>query len=57
MRINIGDNNKINKSIIGSNNQRKKEENKLFKIFIEVLIGLLVGLIVAFFVYRFGWNK
>lgn len=44
MKINIGDNNNINESIIGNNNQ-KKEKDKLKRRFIEVLVEIVVGLI------------
>lgn len=55
MKINIGNNNKIKKSIIGNdnNNNSKKDDNKLFKIIIEIAIGLVI----AFIVYKLGWNK
>ncbi|MBP3595846.1 MAG: hypothetical protein J6J60_00370 [Clostridia bacterium] len=57
MGINIGDNNKINKSVIGNNNDKEQKENKLLKIVLELLIGIAVGLIVGFCIYKFGWNK
>lgn len=55
MKINIGNNNKIKKSIIGNdnNNNSKKDDNKLIKIIIEIAIGLAI----AFIVYKLGWNK
>ena len=56
MKINIEDNNNINDSIIGNNNQ-KKEKDESKKRFIEVLVEIVIGLIVAFLVYKFGWNK
>lgn len=57
MGINIGDNNKINKSVIGNNNDKEQKESKLLKIVLELLIGTTVGLIVGFCIYKFGWNK
>ena len=57
MEINMGDNNKINKSIIGNNNKKEKEDNKILKIALEIIIGIIAGLIVGFCIYKFGWNK
>ena len=58
MEIKIGDNNKINKSIIGNNNHEKEEkEINLSKTILELLIGIATGLVVGFCIYRFGWNK
>ena len=42
MGINIGNNNKIKKTIIGNKNSQKKEAS---------------GLIVGYLIYKFGWNK
>ena len=57
MEINMGDNNKINKSIKDNNNKKEKEDNKILKIALEIIIGIIAGLIVGFCIYKFGWNK
>ena len=55
MKINIENNNKINKSIIGSNNNNKDKEKN--NIIIKIIIEIAIGLLIAFLVYKFGWNK
>lgn len=57
MGINIGNNNKIKKTIIGNKNSQKKEASNFIKITIELLIAVISGLIVGYFIYKFGWNK
>ena len=57
MRINIGNNNKITKSVIGKDNNKEQKDNKIFKRIMELLIEISVGLIVAFCIYKLGWNK
>lgn len=60
MGINIGNNNKIEESIIGNNNTTNNKEqgkNALIKLIIELSIAIVGGLIVAYVVYKFGWNK
>lgn len=55
MKINIGNDNKIKNSNIGTNNKMKKDENKGEKIFIEILIGIfvtVVGGIILFFITK-----
>lgn len=60
MRIDIGNNNEIKNSIIGSKNNKEipKEDSKsnLFKIIIEIIIGIIVGVVVGFIIYKFKWN-
>ena len=56
MKINIGDNNKINSSIVGSNNNSEKEKNFLNSV-LKIIAEIIVGLIVGFCIYKFGWNK
>ena len=56
MGINIGNNNKIKNSTIGSNNIQNQEENKKFKIFLEILLSVASGLIVGYLIYKFGWS-
>lgn len=52
--INIGNNNKINKSTIGNNNL-KKRNNKSF-ILTNIIIPITVGLIIAGIVFLLKWN-
>ena len=54
MKVNIGKNNKINKSIIGSNNSidTQKKENT----FVTILITIVTGIVIAGIVYYLGWN-
>lgn len=57
MKINIGNSNKINNSIIGNNNNKElPNESSKSKIVIDIIIGIVVGLIVGFVVYKLGWN-
>ena len=63
--IKIGNNNKFNKSIIGSNNNIKtnigcnkkvrEDKDKQF-ILKNILIPIAVGLIIAYIVYLLKWN-
>ena len=55
MRINIGNDNKIKKSIIGNNNNNKDKEKS--NIIIKIIIEIAIGLLIAFLVYKLGWNK
>lgn len=57
MKINIGNNNEIKKSVIGNNNKINEEKKSFFKIIIEILISIVAGLIVGYCIYKFGWNK
>lgn len=56
MAINIGNNNKIKEAIIGSGNIINKEEHKITKVIVELLITIIGGLIVAFCIFIFHWN-
>lgn len=60
MKINIGNSNKINNSIIGNNNNKElpneSSKSNIYKIVIDIIIGIVVGLIVGFVVYKLGWN-
>lgn len=56
MKINIGNNNKIKNSTIGTNNIKNKEDNKNLKMFWEVLVAVVSGLIVGYIIYKLGWN-
>ena len=53
--IKIGNNNKINKSIIENNNGIKKEKDKSF-ILTNIIIPIIVGLIIAGIVFLLKWN-
>lgn len=57
MRINIGNNNEIKKSVIGNNNKIHEERKSFFKKIIEIIISIIVGLVVGYCIYKFGWNK
>lgn len=57
MGINIGDNNKIKKSVIGNNNKIGQEKSSINKTLISLLITIIGGLIVGYCIYKFGWNK
>lgn len=49
----IGNNNKIQKSVIGNNNKlNTKEENKVVLIIIEIIVGIII----AGVVFLLGWN-
>lgn len=54
--INIGNNNKINKSIIGNNNKTElpSKDNKF--ILKNIIIPIIVGLIIAGIVFLLKWN-
>lgn len=54
MKVNIGNNNKINKNVIGSNNSIKTEKKE--NIFVTILITTLTGIVIAGIVYYLGWN-
>lgn len=53
--IKIGNNNKINKSVIGNNNKVKKSDDKNF-ILTNIIIPIMVGLIIAGIVFLLKWN-
>lgn len=53
--INIGNNNKINKSIIGNNNKIETPKDNKF-ILKNIIIPIIVGLIVAGIVFLLKWN-
>lgn len=53
--IRIGNNNKINKSIVGNNNEFKEENGKNF-ILTNIVIPIIVGLIIAGIVFLLNWN-
>ncbi|CCZ57769.1 unknown [Clostridium sp. CAG:762] len=53
--IKIGNNNKINKSIIGSDNKIEKEKDKKY-ILTNIIIPIIVGLIIAGIVFLLKWN-
>lgn len=55
MGIKIGNNNKINNSIIENNNQ-EKEEKTFCKMLIEIVVAIISGLIVGYIIYKFDWN-
>ena len=57
MGINIGDNNKIKKSVIGDNNKIGQEKSSINKTLISLLLTIIGGLIVGYCIYKFGWNK
>ena len=57
MGINIGDNNKIKKSVIGDNNKIGQEKGSINKTLISLLLTIIGGLIVGYCIYKFGWNK
>ena len=57
MKINIGNNNNINKSTIGNNNKFEKEKSNFKKIILNLLITVFGGLIIGYLVYMFGWNS
>lgn len=53
MKIEIGDKNKIENSVIGNDNKiLEKKENKIVKIIIEIIIGIII----AGIVFWLGWN-
>lgn len=53
--INIGNNNKINKSIIGNNNKTENPKDSKF-ILKNIIIPIIVGLIIAGIVFLLKWN-
>ena len=53
--INIGNNNKINKSIIGNNNKTEISKDNKF-ILKNIIIPIIVGLIIAGIVFLLKWN-
>ena len=53
--INIGNNNKINKSIIGNNNKTESTNDNKF-ILKNIIIQIIVGLIIAGIVFLLKWN-
>lgn len=53
--IKIGNNNKINKSIVGNNNQITDEKDNKF-ILKNIIIPIIVGLIIAGIVFFLKWN-
>lgn len=63
MKIDIGNNNNINNSTIGCNNDNNvtnddnKKDHKALKILIEIFIGIVVALISGYIIYKLGWNK
>ena len=57
MKINIGDNNKIEKSNIGQNNSKNDCGNDNFrKIVMEIVVGVLIAAISGYILFMFGWN-
>ncbi len=53
MKLNIGNNNTIKKSIIGNkNNIPNKKENKFLTIIIEIVIGVII----AGIAFLLGWS-
>lgn len=48
----IGNNNKINNSVIGDNNKVESKQSYL----VEIIVAVLAGLIVAGLTYYFGWK-
>ncbi len=53
--INTGNNNKINKSIIGNNNKTESTNDNKF-ILKNIIIPIIVGLIIAGIVFLLKWN-
>ncbi len=53
--IKIGNNNKINKSVIGNNNGITNEKENKF-ILKNIIIPIIVGLIIAGIVFFLKWN-
>ncbi len=53
--IKIGNNNKINKSVIGNNNETTSPEEEKF-VLKNIIIPIMVGLITAGIVFLLKWN-
>ena len=53
--INIGNNNKINKSIIGNNNKTESPKDSKF-VLKNIIIQIIVGLIIAGIVFLLKLN-
>lgn len=53
--INIGNNNKINKSIIGNNNKIEAPKDNKF-VLKNIIVPIIVGLIIAGIVFLLKWN-
>lgn len=53
--INIGNNNKINKSIIGNNNKIESPKDNKF-VLKNIIVPIIVGLVIAGIVFLLKWN-
>ena len=57
MKINIGDNNKIENSNIGQNNIcNNSEKNSVWNVVIEFIVGIIVALFSGYVLFRLNWN-
>lgn len=57
MKINIGDNNKIENSNIGQNSIcSDSEKNSIWKLVIEIIVGIIVAVISGYIIFRLDWN-
>lgn len=57
MKINIGNNNKIENSNIGKNNSNSNpEEHNFYKIIIEIFVGITVSVIGGYILFKLNLN-
>lgn len=58
MKIEIGDNNEIKNSNIGENNSinTNSENDKLWKMIIEIIIGIIATVVGGYILFKFKWN-
>lgn len=57
MKIKIGDNNKIEKSMIGQNNLVKNddvESSKIRNVIIKIIVGVAISVITGIILYKMG---
>ncbi len=57
MKINIGENNKIENSNVGQGNScNNTKQPGFWKIIVEILVGIIVAVVGGYILFRLNWN-
>ena len=57
MKINIGNNNKIENANIGNNNSsNNSEKNNIWKVIIKIFFEIIIPVISGYILFKLKWN-
>ena len=57
MKIQTGENNKIENSNVGQGNSyNNSKQHEFWKIIIEILVGIIVAVVGGYILFRLNWN-